>query len=89
MQSFMQRQVNRLQTGQARYGPPIATKRYLTRLSAEVDAYVLTGNAEHLINAANYCLLESIAPEHKKFHFDNTVESVMRRAPKKEHRVWK
>jgi len=87
-QGFMQRQVNRLQVGEQRYGKPDARKLYMTRLSNEVDAYVKTGNAEHLINAANYCLLEAVAPEHRKFHYDNTVESVTRRLVKPK-RVWK
>jgi len=36
-------------------------------------------NAEHLINIANYAHLECYAPEHKRFHFDNTVDSATRK----------
>lgn len=76
--NFTQKQANRLMQGDARYGPPNKDKKYFTRLTLEVKAYKKTGNAEHLINIANYCILEYIAPEHLKFHFDATVDSVTR-----------
>lgn len=69
---------NRLMQGQCRYGEPKASQNYFTRLMMETKAYKRTGNQEHLINIANYCVLESIAPENKKFHFDNTVDSATR-----------
>lgn len=76
---FSQRMANRLMQGDARYGAPRKDKNYMTRLIMEVKAYRKSGNQEHLINVANYCVLETIAPEHPKFHFDNTVESVTRK----------
>lgn len=64
---FMTHMANRLIMGVFRYdnGKPLRAARYLTRLQAEVDAYTLTGNQEHLVNAANYCFLEREAPEHQ------------------------
>lgn len=67
---FVQRMANRIAVGQLRYGKADASKKYLTRLKLELKEYSRTGNAEHLFNIANYCYLESIAPEHKKPHFD-------------------
>lgn len=75
---FLQRMANRLVVGAARYGNAKSTDQFLTRLKAEVREYTKTGNAEHLINAANYCFLETIAPEHKHSHFEQTTKSVTR-----------
>lgn len=75
---FLQMQVNRLLVGSQRYGRPKKSQKYLTRLTKELRAYRKTGNMEQLINIANYALLESIAPENPRFHFDATAESVTR-----------
>ena len=75
---FVQQQANRLAQGQARYGTPEKSKRYMTRLGLELKAYRRTGNRELLLNIANYSWLESVAPENKKFHWDNTAESATR-----------
>jgi hypothetical protein len=77
-QTFIQRMANRIAQGFARYGNPDKRKKYFTRLKLEVKAYQKTGNAEHLINIANYAHLEDEAPEHPKHHFDQSVESVTR-----------
>lgn len=37
-----------------------------------------SGNFEQLLNIAVYCFLESEAPQHPRFHFDNKVKSVTR-----------
>ena len=79
---FVQQQVKRLVQGHFEYGPPCKSKNYMTRLEAEVKAYRRTGNREHLLNAANYCWLESEAPQNRKYHWDNTVLSVTRRDTK-------
>ena len=50
----------------------------MTRLGLELKAYRRTGNRELLLNIANYSWLESVAPENKKFHWDNTAESATR-----------
>jgi hypothetical protein len=77
---WIQRMANRLIVGAFRYdkGRPMRKARYLTRLKAEVAAYDRTGNIEHLINAANYCFLESAAPEHQRSHFAHASRSVTR-----------
>ena len=62
---FAQRMANRLICGACRYGKrkPRSSARYLTRLKAELEAYERTGNTEHLVNTANYCMLETEWPE--------------------------
>lgn len=76
---FSQRQANRIIMGEHRHGPPKRKKRYLDRLKKELKAYERTGNMEHLLNIANYCFLESEKPQHKKFHFNATVDSETRK----------
>ncbi len=78
LRSFMQAMIYRIIQGHYRYGEPNKRKKYLTRLKMELEAYEKEGNAEHLINVANYCFLELEAPENRKIHFDNTVKSVTR-----------
>lgn len=68
----------RIAVGQHRYCPPAPEKRYMRRIGLEFAAYRRTGNMEHLINIANYCWLESEAPEHPEFHNDSTAGSVTR-----------
>lgn len=75
---FLQAQLARLAVGKYRYGPPSAHQMYLNRAKTELKAYQRSGNREHLLNAANYCWLESVAPQNKKFHWDNKVGSVTR-----------
>lgn len=77
---FAQKMANRLIVGIFRYdkGRPVRQIRYFTRLKAEVRAYERTGNFEYLVNAANYCFLESVAPEHKRAHWIVDHKSVTR-----------
>ena len=75
---FLQQMLNRLIVGNLRYGEPNRRKKYFSKAIFEIKAYKKTGNREHLLNIANYCILESLEPENIKFHFDNTVESVTR-----------
>ena len=79
IKEFLQRMVNRLVVGHYRYGEAKKSQRYMSRLIAEVKTYKKTGNQEQLINSANYCFLETIAPENDKSTFDPTVESVTRK----------
>jgi len=74
----VQLMVNRLLQGTFRYGPPAKDHNYMTRMLMEMKAYKRTGNREHLLNISNYCVLETIAPENSRFHFDNTAESATR-----------
>lgn len=65
--------------GNLRYGPPHAGRMYFSRLQKEAAAYGKTGNAEHLLNVAVYCLLEMIAPQHPRHHHNGLVDSVTRK----------
>lgn len=78
VQDFLQKMMNRMGVGYVRYGTVDKRQRYMTRLEVEFRAYKKTGNKEHLLNIANYAVLESMAPEHKKFHDDSSVDSVTR-----------
>ncbi len=75
---FLQLIANRRAVGGLRYGKIGKGKKYMTRLHKEFQSYKKTGNIEQLINIAVYAFLESYEPENKKFHFDNTVDSVTR-----------
>jgi len=77
-QEFLQRMANRRTVGSVRYGRVNAEQKYFSRLKKEAEAYRRSGNAEHLLNIAVYAFLETFAPENKRFHFDNTVDSVTR-----------
>ena len=79
---FAQSMLNRLYVGELRYGSPSAKQKYFSRMDKEMKAYGKTGNAEHLINIANYCVLEWIAPQHPNHHFDPGVKSVTRKKSK-------
>src|SRR4051812_39637831 len=76
--SFVQWMVNRLGVGGLRYGPARKTQRYHERVEVELKAYRKTGNQEHLINIANYALLEMQAPGVKDAYMDASVGSVTR-----------
>ena len=80
---FAQGMLDRMIVGELRYGSAKASQLYLTRLHKELNAYKSTGNCEHLFNIANYCILEWMAPEHPKHHFNPHVESVTRERSKK------
>lgn len=76
--SYLNMQAARWFQGNCRYGHPRRSKRYLSRMKAEIAEYERTGNAEHLLNISNYAYLESFRPENQKYHFDPTVESATR-----------
>lgn len=78
--THIQLMANRLLQGSFRYGPPARDHNYMTRMTMELKAYRRTGNQEHLLNISNYCVLETMAPENPRFHFDNTVPSATRRS---------
>lgn len=77
-QFFLQMMTNRAFVGSLRYGPINRNKKYLDHLRKEMRYYTTIGNAEQLLNVAVYAFLEWHAPQHKKFHFDNTEKSVTR-----------
>jgi hypothetical protein len=64
--------VNRLAFGHYRYGPPDALQDYASRLEHAIEKYEETGNLEFLVDAANYCLLETVEPLHPNAHFKST-----------------
>lgn len=78
LQKFLTMMSKRIIQGYYRYGLPKSEQKFLSMMKLEFKAYAKTGNMEHLVNIANYAFLESIAPENKKFHFDDTVDSVRR-----------
>jgi hypothetical protein len=65
--------------GYIRYGPQHVGLLYLSRLEKELKVYKRTGNYEHLINVAVYVILERIAPEHPKHHYDPYSDSITRK----------
>lgn len=64
---------NRLIMGAIRYGLLRAPgkKKYnrTDSIRQRLDLFNETGNAEHLVDIANLCLLEFEEPNHPKFHF--------------------
>ena len=77
-QDFIQKMANRIIQGHYRYGHPNKDQNYMTRIGLELKAYRYYGNIEQLYNIANYCWLESQAPENSKFHCDTAALSVTR-----------
>lgn len=75
---FVQAQANRIVQGHFRYGAPQRRRNYMTRIEFELDAYKVSGNLEHLFNIANYCILENIKPQNKKFHLNVRARSATR-----------
>jgi hypothetical protein len=76
--AFVQAQINRYVQGHFRYGLPKKSKKYLSKLKAELKAYIETGNIEHLINVAVYAGLEIQQPQNQKQHFNAYAKSVTR-----------
>jgi hypothetical protein len=74
----MQSMLNRLIVGHFRYGAPNRKQKYFSRLKLEVEAYEKTHNQEHLANIANYCWLETEAPQFKDAYHKADVDSVTR-----------
>src|SRR6267378_795295 len=77
-EQFAQHMANRLAFGEARYGATDKRQKYVTRMAMELAKYKRTGNAEHLYNIANYCVLETIAPENQRYHHDGDAPSATR-----------
>ena len=76
---FLDAMMKRLAVGYTRYGAPSAQKSYMSRMETELKSYKRSGNMEHLLNMANYAILESLAPQHPKHHWDPHIDSVTRR----------
>ncbi len=62
-----------------RYGP---SKQYaennkydiIETIKKRLDAYVETGNQEHLVDTANFIMIEYMNPQHKNAHFLSVEE---------------
>ena len=65
--------------GHCRYGYADKSQRYMSRMLKTMTTYRRTGNAEYLLDIANYCVLEYLAPENPRFHYDPTVDSSTRK----------
>jgi len=70
---FEHKMRNRLLMGAFRYGilgdPEKPKYDNIPSIKRRVDTYVETGNTEHLIDAANICLVEFVEGEHSNKHF--------------------
>ncbi len=73
---FIQGMVNRMCQGLATYGP--ITKERMEKinmiksLEQRIEKYKETGNTEWLMDAANYCMMEFMFPNHPNGHFKAT-----------------
>lgn len=71
---FLQRMVDRMSLSFLKYGPvkdgfPAKVDAVAT-LRLCLDKYAETGNTEYLVDAANYAMIESIAPRHERTHYE-------------------
>jgi hypothetical protein len=82
--AFSNAMIARLTVGWCRYGEPAGYQLYLTRLEKELARYKQTGNREGLMNIANYAFLESLYPEHPKYHFNPLAKSATRKGRERE-----
>jgi histidyl-tRNA synthetase len=76
--TYLQQMANRVVVGYVRYGYPEKRKCFMSRMLEEAKAYKKKGNKEQTLNVSVYGFLESFAPEHPHFHFDNKIDSVTR-----------
>lgn len=71
---FEQLMRNRLIMGGIRYGLLGSAKKRTydnpSSMKKRLDLYIETGNAEHLVDIANLCLVEFNAERHPDFHFE-------------------
>ncbi len=78
-ESFITKMQARMFVGFYRYG---STKRYAESgkysitetIKKRLQAYIDTGNQEHLVDVANFCLIEFMYPQHKDAHFESIEE---------------
>ena len=77
--TFVQGMYDRMAVSYFKYGP---LKRgfpdkvdAIGTLQECLATYAVDGNTEHLIDAANYCMIEFIAPRHPEAHFAATDSS--------------
>jgi hypothetical protein len=66
---FEQKMRNRMIIGALRYGPAGRPGQYLFCAGRHIALYEMMDNLEHLVDAANYLMLEYMAPAHAEAHF--------------------
>lgn len=69
---------NRLMMGALRYGglrtpsnPGATTDLNVNQMIQRTQRYIETGNAENLVDVANFALAEFVQQRHPKFHFES------------------
>lgn len=78
-EDFVNKMQARMFVGFFRYGD---TKRYaeskqydlLRTIEKYLNEYKKDGNLEHLVNIANYCMIEFMYPQHALAHFESIEE---------------
>jgi hypothetical protein len=79
-EDFIRKKKARVFVGYHRYGPntQYAQKKLeykiLDTVRKRLDEYERTGNQEHLVDAANYLMIEYKAPQHPNAHFESIEE---------------
>jgi hypothetical protein len=70
---FMSLMFNRIMFGHLRYGEMKHNKKYdyIKSAKMKLDLFLGDGNLEHLVDAANYCLIEFRIGQHPKRHFES------------------
>lgn len=68
---------NRMLTSFHKYGPLKENCRLgmvdmIASLEKRIEAYKETGNTEFLVDAANFCMIEFMHPQHPQAHFRAT-----------------
>lgn len=75
-EDFVQKMRNRIATSHFKYGWARDTfpekGHAIATAQLQIITYYETGNIEHLIDAANYCMLEYMAPSLPHSHFEAT-----------------
>ena len=73
---FVQGMYDRMAVSFFKYGPIAkgfpSPMDALGSLRLHLEKYATDGNTEHLIDAANYCMIEFLRPAHPKAHFTPT-----------------
>lgn len=71
---------NRMVMGGYRYGPTKLQKPRefdnVADTKRRLDLYEADGNMEHLVDAANICIIECLKKSHPNFHFNPTDDGV-------------
>jgi hypothetical protein len=76
---FEKLRTNRMVMGYFRYGEMFGNKKKYDNVGSAIkrlEEYQKTGNAEHLIDVANLCMIEFSQENHKRFHFDSQDDKI-------------